>query len=95
MCLGAADVCACDMGSHGDTPRTDSMWHEMRGVLSFTEGLGYHPIVWTGALMVPPLCHARHILCNRCSTGGNNGHGGEVGGEKRLNGLPVRRQVFN
>lgn len=63
-------VCAFDIGSHGDTLGADSRWHETRGVLLFTVGLGYHPTGWTAALMVPPGATRYITLCNRCSAGG-------------------------
>ena len=50
------------------------MWCVMRGVLSFTEGLGYHPTVWTAVLMVQPVCNALHTFCNRQSAGRSDGH---------------------
>ncbi len=55
-------MCTCDIRSHGDTLRADSIWHETRGMPLFSEGLGYHPTVWTAALMVLP-CATVNIPC--------------------------------
>ena len=78
-------VWAYDIGSHWDTPGAGPMWHETRGVPSFTEGLGNHPTVWTAVLMVLPSCEVIHTLCDICSAGGSDGHGGENGDDRREN----------